>query len=240
MLKTARYIQVKNYILAGIRELRWSEGERVPSENDLVKSCGVSRMTARRAVKELTTEGVLYSRQGQGTFVATAKSRSSVMTLRNIADEIRERNHQHSCKVVQLSKCIDGEISKKLGWVIEQELYFSRIIHFENNVPIQLEERFVQPHLAPHYLEQDFQQNTAYEYLMKVCPISEADHLVEAVVPSEKQSIWLDIAITEPCLKVSRTTYAEQQIASFAYLYHPGTRFQLGNHIRLLRGKSDE
>lgn len=236
MNKIARYVQVKNYIIDGIRNKDWSEGERVPSENQLVKLCEVSRMTARRAVKELTTEGVLFSRQGQGTFVATAKSRSSVMTLRNIADEISERNHQHSCEVLELKSCINDEISQQLGWETGQALYFSRMIHFENNVAIQLEERFVQPNLAPDYLKQNFHSSTTYEYLMKVCPINEADHLIEAVVPSLEQSKWLNIALTEPCLKISRTTYAEQHIASFAYLYHPGTRFQLGNHIRLMRG----
>ncbi len=61
MIIEARYIQVKKYILAGVKEHRWSEGDRVPSENELVKACSVSRMTARRAVKELTSEGVLLS-----------------------------------------------------------------------------------------------------------------------------------------------------------------------------------
>ena len=70
MKSEARYIQVKNHILDGIRDLKWLEGERVPSENELVKACDVSRMTARRAVKELTLDGVLFSRQGKGTFVA--------------------------------------------------------------------------------------------------------------------------------------------------------------------------
>lgn len=232
MKTTARYIQVKNYLLDGIRTQRWSEGTRVPSENELVKACNVSRMTARRAIKELTAEGVLFSRQGTGTFVASAKSRSSVMTLKNIAEEIKQRNHQHRCQILCLEQQDAGEMAKSFGEGIES-LFFSRMIHFENDVPIQLEERFVNPLLAPDYLKQDFQQMTANEYLMKVCPVSEAEHQVEAILPTLQQSQWLQMSASEPCLKLTRTTWSEEQIASFAWLYHPGNRFQLGDHIKL-------
>ncbi|MFT5520943.1 MAG: GntR family histidine utilization transcriptional repressor [Enterobacterales bacterium] len=242
MIIEARYIQVKKYILRGVKEHRWNEGERVSSENELVKACSVSRMTARRAVKELTSEGVLVSRQGQGTFVASAKSRSSVMTIRNIADEINERNHKHHCEVVNLeavnlSDNNDNLLLKQFGsYFINSKnelIFFSRIIHFENDEPIQIEERFVNPSLAPEYLKQDFLKFTPNEYLMKVCPVSEAEHRVEAVMPSLEQSQWLKIGQQQPCLKISRTTYSDEDIASFALLFHPGNRFQLGNHIKL-------
>lgn len=247
MKTEARYLQVKNHIIQGIREHLWLEDELVPSENELVKTCAVSRMTARRALKELTSEGVLYSHQGRGTFVATAKSRSSVMTLRNIAEEIQARNHQHRCEIINLEKsdnkrllnhfesdCID-DLNQPVNLISQHDglLFFSRIIHFENDLPIQLEERFVNPDLAPDYLSQDFHLFTPNEYLMKVCPVSEADHTVEAVMPTDDQKNWLQLSPAEPCLKITRTTWAENQIASFAWLYHPGNRFQLGNHIKL-------
>jgi len=242
MIIEARYIQVKKYILNGVKQHRWSEGERIPSENELVKICSVSRMTARRAVKELTSEGVLISRQGQGTFVVSAKSRSSVMTLRNIADEIHERNHRHDCEILNLevvnlkdkkSNLISNQFASEHIYSDDEQVFFSRMIHLENNVPIQIEERFVNPTLAPDYLKQDFMKFTPNEYLMKVCPVSEAEHQVEAVIPSLQQSLWLKTTQQQPCLKISRTTYSDDKIASFALLLHPGNRFQLGNHIKL-------
>lgn len=233
MKTEARYLQVKNHIIDGIRSGRWSDGERVSSENELVQTCDVSRMTARRAIKELTSEGILYSKQGQGTFVASAKLRSSVMTLKNIANEINERNHIHSCSILSLEEQHNEEVASRLGWVISQPCYFSRIVHFENNIAIQLEERFVNPKLAPDYLKQDFQQLTPNEYLSAVCPVSEADHQVEAVIPSTEQKQWLDMSDNEPCLKLTRTTWSDNEVASFALLYHPGDRYQLGSHITI-------
>jgi len=237
MKKIALYLQVKKYIVDGIRERRWSEGDCVPSENELALTCAVSRMTARRAVKELTVEGVLLSKQGQGTFVASAKSRSSVMTLKNIANEIHERNHQHSCQILSLDQHIDRNIANQCGWDINRPIYFSRIVHFEDNIAIQLEERFVNPILAPLYLQQNYLQLTPNEYLTKICPVSEADHLVEAIMPSIEQKTWLSMNDNEPCLKVTRTVWSEDQIASYACLYHPGSKFQLGSHITVKNDK---
>ncbi len=233
MKTEARYITVKKHILNGIRQHRWLEGERVSSENVLVADCNVSRMTARRAIKELTLEGVLYSKQGQGTFVASAKSRSSVMKIQNIANEIHERNHQHSCKVLCLEQQTNPEVAIRIGLAAEDLIYFSRVIHFEDNIAIQLEDRFVNPCLAPDYIKQDFNNLTANEYLTKICPVSEAEHQVEAVMPSYEQTGWLELSPNEPCLKVTRTVWSDAQIASFAYLYHPGSRFQLGSHIKM-------
>ena len=47
------YLQVKNHILTNIDSGKWTTSARVPSENDIVKEFGVSRMTANRALREL-------------------------------------------------------------------------------------------------------------------------------------------------------------------------------------------
>ena len=124
-------------------------------------------------------------------------------------------------------------MANRLGWDVKQPIYFSRIVHLENSVAIQLEERFVNPLLASDYLEQDFHQLTPNEYLTRVCPVSEADHQVEAVMPSDQQKEWLDMSDNEPCLKLTRTTWSDNEVASFALLYHPGDRYQLGSHITI-------
>ena len=47
------YAKVKDHILENIRSGAWEAGRRVPSENELVESFGISRMTANRALREL-------------------------------------------------------------------------------------------------------------------------------------------------------------------------------------------
>ena len=50
---------IKRYVLDRVARGTWQEGDRVPSESDLVRLFGVSRMTAHRALRELASERVL-------------------------------------------------------------------------------------------------------------------------------------------------------------------------------------
>ncbi|MFT6692194.1 MAG: GntR family histidine utilization transcriptional repressor, partial [Colwellia sp.] len=93
--KPAKYTIIKQYICENIESGEWLQHAKVPSENELTIQFNVSRMTARRALQELTEQGILVRSQGAGTFVATFKSQSSLLEIRNISDEISERGHQH-------------------------------------------------------------------------------------------------------------------------------------------------
>ncbi len=53
------YARVKAHILDNIQSGAWEPGRRVPSENELVESFRISRMTANRALRELMAEGFL-------------------------------------------------------------------------------------------------------------------------------------------------------------------------------------
>ncbi len=98
------YARVKAHILDNIQSGAWEPGRRVPSENELVESFRISRMTANRALRELMAEGFLSRVPGVGTFVKEAPPRSSLVELRNIAEEIEQRGHRHSARVVSLSE----------------------------------------------------------------------------------------------------------------------------------------
>src|SRR5205807_10167209 len=98
----ARYLQVKDFILERIAGGALRAGERVPSENELVRELAVARMTANRALRELAADGVLVRVAGVGTFVAEQRVHSHPLEVRNIADEIRSRGHDHEAKIVVL------------------------------------------------------------------------------------------------------------------------------------------
>ena len=91
----ARYLQVKQFVLARISAGALAVGDRVPSENELVRELDVSRMTANRALRELAADGVLVRVAGVGTFVAEQRAQAHPLEVRNIADEIRLRGHDY-------------------------------------------------------------------------------------------------------------------------------------------------
>jgi GntR family transcriptional regulator, histidine utilization repressor len=227
------YLKVKRHILDNIGSGKWAASSRVPSENEIVKEFGVSRMTANRALKELSDEGVLVRIAGVGSFVAEREVRAHPLEIRSIADEVRERGHIHRAEVVSLERVrAVGELAQDFKLAPRSELYRSVIVHYENERPVQLEDRYVSPKLAPGYLSVDFGRRTPTDYLLEVAPLQEAEHLLRAVMPDEPTRKLLAMKRDEPCLLVIRRTWTDGEIASVARLYHPGSRYEMSGRFR--------
>ena len=232
LLGQARFVQIKSALLDQIERGEMCPGDKVLSENQLAASFGVSRMTARRALTELVTEGTLARSQGLGTFVSDSRPMSSILEIRSIDDEIIQRGHRYSNQVLAVQTIQTSEQqSVWLGVALDSLVFQTKVVHLENGLVIQLEDRLVNPALAPQYIEQDFTHTTANHYLSKVAPLTQADHSVEAILPDKKLALILNIDIAQPCLKLSRRTYSSKGIVSYACLYHPGNRYRIGGHL---------
>jgi len=206
---TPLYAEVKQHILARVRSGEWSPDYRITSESELVEQLGVSRMTVNRALRELSLEGVLVRMQGRGSFVAGGNSRSDVFAVTNIADEIRARGHDYGARVLLLDTLkATPDVADLLELPIGSPVFHSIIVHSENDVPIQLEDRFVNPLVVPDYLGSDFSKLTPNEVLTAVVPWSEAEHRIEAVLPQPWECKLLAISRADPCLLIRRRTWA--------------------------------
>ncbi|MEQ3653515.1 MAG: histidine utilization repressor [Glaciecola sp.] len=226
------YAKLKHAITHKITSGEWKAEQRVPSETELVKSLGVSRMTVNRALRELTAEGLLVRQQGSGTFVAKKKVHSALFEVHNIAEEIAQRGHQHRSYLLALESANASlEESMLLGVRVNHSIFRSMVLHYENDLPIQIEERVVNAEQAPQYDQQDFAKQTSYEYLMRVAPMTEGEHLVEAVLPTPEECERLQVSSHQPCLQIKRRTWAGDDIVTATRLLHPGSRFQLFGHF---------
>jgi GntR family histidine utilization transcriptional repressor len=224
----ARYLQVKDFILERIAAGALRAGERVPSENELTRILTVSRMTANRALRELAADGVLMRIAGVGTFVAEQRVHAHPLEVRNIADEIRARGHEYRVKVLALeSRPASRELAERCALKSGTPLDYSLLTHFEDGVPLQVEERYVNPQVAPGYLDNDFSRLTPHEFLIRVAPLQRAEHVVRAVVPERRVRRLLRLEPGEACLLIMRRTFSQGRVASICDLYHPGSRYEL-------------
>lgn len=228
----AKFEQIKQYICQQVELGHLQEHDRVPSENALSEQFVCSRMTARRAITELCDTGLLVRSQGRGTFVATLKSQTSLMEIRNISDEIRERGHDYSVEIISLKEvAATQDIAITLNVEKETIVYCSTLVHLEDALPVQLEVRFVNPRLVPDYLTNDFTLHTPHEFLSMAAPLTEAEHIIEAVMPTSLIAKQLKLAQYEPCLQIKRRTFSSKGVVSFATLTHPSSRFRIGGRF---------
>lgn len=229
---TPIFQRIKDYLLSQIANGTWKEGDVIPSEQALVKQFGVSRMTVNRAVRELTAEQVLTRRQGSGTYVAQQKVQATLVEIRSIADEIRARGHAHRSSLQQLERSKASELlARQFDLPVGHPLFHSVIVHFENGVPIQVEDRWANPKLAPDYMEQDYASITPNEYLMRAAPLQDATYSIEALPAPREIADMLAIDTRQPCLVLRRQTRSNGQVASLATMWHPGHRYQFAGSV---------
>ena len=225
-----RYQQLKDLIIGRISSGELKPSDRVPSENELVESESVSRMTANRALRELDDEGYVERVAGRGTFVSDFRSQSHLLEVHNIADEIALRGRVHSCKVIRKSlRHARGEVAKALHVTQGTDVFHLLLVHFENDVAIQLEDRHVLASFAPDCLEQDFESTTPSAYLTAIAPLQEAEQVVRASVPNAAVKKHLNID-DEASLVVIRRTWSDGRPVTLARLHHPGSRYELTGH----------
>lgn len=232
-MNAPRFLQIKHYLLDAIQTGRFAVHHKIPAEEQLARDFGVSRMTANKAIRDLVQEGYLIRQAGLGTFVTDRKSESPLAEVNNIAEEVRSRGHQYS-NVVLLCEEInaDDEVALRLGVRVNTQVFHSIIIHKENELPIQLENRYVNPRWVPNYLTADFSIQTPNEVLVKACPITDLEHVVEALLPDAQSAAWLDISTQQPCLSMIRRTWSGDHLISYARLLHPGDRYKLRNSTK--------
>lgn len=225
--RTPAYLRVKQYVLAQIESGTWREGEAIPGEEALARTFGVSRMTVNRAIRELSNEQIVERVQGSGTYVAQQKYQATLVEIRNIAEEITARGHLHRSELHKLERTKAGEaLGRQFGLKPNQLLFHSVVVHFENGEPIQVEDRYVSPSVAPDYLQMDFSSQTPNAYLMRVAPLQGVRFVIEACLPPSDIGEMLHMATEETCLVLRRQTQSQGQVASVAAMWHPAARYR--------------
>jgi GntR family histidine utilization transcriptional repressor len=227
------YEQVKEWIRGHIAGGDWRPGDPVPSEAALMAQFGVSRMTVNRALRELAAEGLVDRVQGSGTTVAQLHRISSRLTIRDIHEEVAERGHVHTARVVRVAKeKANADLAKALGVRTGSIVFHTVLIHMESGLPIQWEDRYVNPAAAPEYLQTDFTQTSPTLHLLRHAPLTEASYSIEACLPTAEEAKELAIKRTEACLVMRRRTVSGAHVASVARLVYPGSRYSFAGQFQ--------
>ncbi|WP_242834963.1 FadR/GntR family transcriptional regulator [Ruminiclostridium cellobioparum] len=86
----------------------WKRGEKIPSENDLAVSFGVSRITVRQALQKLTALGLIETRLGEGSFIRDAAPGINMNPLIPIA-YLNENSLQ---EILEYRRALEGNVAE--------------------------------------------------------------------------------------------------------------------------------
>ena len=222
------YRQIKRSIQKRIDSGEWHIGYKLPSENDLVTALEVSRMTIHRALRELNQEGLIERVHGLGSFVAERPRHASLIALQDIALEIEAAGGSHRSRVLSLESVYASPAVTELMQLDENApLFRLRAVHYQDELPLQLESRYVNPEAMPDFIRQDFTRTTATAYLLGQFKPDEMEHRVRAVLPDQQTCELLQISDGQPCLQLTRRTWTRDRVVTYVTLTYPGDRYEL-------------
>ncbi|HYW35336.1 MAG TPA: GntR family transcriptional regulator [Balneolaceae bacterium] len=98
-----RHKQISDQIRKKIETGDYESNEKLPSENEMTKIFGVSRVTIRRALQTLENEDLIYRCQGLGSFVTDQRSHQSFTRLTDFTEDMKRLGMEASSQVLQMN-----------------------------------------------------------------------------------------------------------------------------------------
>jgi len=89
----ARYRAIAADLAAKIRAGHYAPGQALPAQRDLSAAYGVTLMTLRQALRQLSDDGLILQRPGLGTFVAPPHLAYQLGALQSLADDLKKQGH---------------------------------------------------------------------------------------------------------------------------------------------------
>ncbi len=222
------YAQIKSAIDKKIETAEWPANFQVPSEDDLAGTFRASRLTVRRALRELQADGVLLRIQGRGTFVIGPRMQCAIFNLPDAAEEVMLSGGAHSSRVLQHEVLsADNPRRSMLQSSLEDPVFYSKLLHLEDGTPIQIEERYVNSVEAPDYLQQDFAVISPNFWLLRNTIVTTVDNTIRAIRADEDAREILQIEVNQPCLLVDRQTWRDGIPVTRSRFTYPGDRYRL-------------
>jgi GntR family transcriptional regulator len=234
----ALYRQIQHSLMDQIRSGAFKPSEPLPSVEDIATRYGVSLMTARQAVRALVDLGLIYSKQGKGTFLSRTKVEKNFRRVLSFTEEMKLRGSRSRSRVLSLRLGAPGrEVRKALELNAGEKVYRVHRVRIADGVPMGVECSWL-PALSCPDLPRVFEPDASlYRTLAERYGIqlTSANEVVEVGKASAEESRLLRIAPRSPVFLFTRTSFLESgKPAEYVKSTFRGDRYQFVNRLTRL------
>lgn len=188
---------------------------KLPSERELCRQYGVSRITVRRALAEMAQEGWVYSSVGKGTYVRAAKVDSELRPLTGFTEEMRQKGLTVSSQVLEnVLVHADMFLAERLQVPRSSEVVKLRRLRVADGIPYAVQVAYLPHVLCPGILRFDFSQSSLFDILRTVYGLclAKADMVIEAVLAQPEEASLLQLDGPAAVLVTEQTTYLDNGV----------------------------
>ena len=234
------YAQLERILRQQIADGTWAPVTTIPSENELSRQYGVSRMTARSVVTALVRDGLLYRVQGKGTFIPERKISTQSPAYLGIREQLEAQGYRTETKLLSFEKePASSRIASSLHIQEGEPVYVISRLRLAGQTPISIHMSYLPAALCPSLQAQDFSGER------QLCHILQQDHhlvtatveeALESVLATKRQATLLEIPPKSPLLLLSDCNKdAESTIFEYSRIWFRGDKIKL--HFTLQAGE---
>lgn len=229
-----KYNFIANDIKQKIISNLYKVNDKLPDEITLSIEYNCSRMTIKKAIDILVSEGLITKSRGLGTFIRPHKKEGENQFYSNAPTTFgfhnTFKNINHSTKVITFNiiEC-PKEIANKLQITSGSFIYFVERIRSIKDVPIIFETLYIPVDIIPG-LSRKILEHSLYEYIEKDLKIKiyNADKFIKAKLADEKDKKFLNTTDKTPILEMEHIVYSNKNIPiEFAKLHYHGNFYEL-------------
>jgi GntR family transcriptional regulator len=160
------YHQLKTVVMREIEAGRWQPDEQLPTEDELSRRFGVSKITVRQALRELADEGFIRREQGRGTFVERRRLQQGPRELTSFTDEMRSHGLVPSSKVLEQGTIAPPPaVWAALRIARDAPVFRLRRLRMANREPMGVQDAFIPSDLVPGVTDVKFGNASLYDIL---------------------------------------------------------------------------
>lgn len=235
-VSTPLYEQLKNVIKKEIESKKYSYRDRMPSEAELEKQYNVSRITVRRAIKELCDEEVLVKKQGKGTFVIGPETKARLdQGVSGFHEAIAQNGKKVNSEIIekQIIKVTES-YAKDLEINSDDEVIYLKRVMYADERPIMIDNNYIPLKRFPGIYEKLTGDFSLYKLLeLEYGVVLEKYYKVLKVQKANKEISRILLCKTgDPIFDLFKLTFDKKgnaQIVSVSLLRGEGTYYVLSN-----------
>lgn len=216
------YVQVREDLRNKLKDGEYKPHDCLPSEAKLIALYGVSRITIRQALRDLNTEGLIFSLPGKGNFVSRPKVVQNMQRLEGFAEAMSLNGFDASSRVLGTRRFqAPDAVTRALGIPAMSMVYEVRRVRLLNHEPVSVDISYfpetIGAELAKHDLSVDIFPLLENQLAI---PLGAADLSIDAQFAEPTIADLLDITEGSPVLHVERLSFdRDNRPVDFEYLY---------------------
>ncbi|MBE6830910.1 GntR family transcriptional regulator [Clostridium sp. KNHs216] len=223
------YYQIKEQIKEQIKSGELVPGDKLPTEQWYSQYYGVSRVTVRKTLGELISEGIIERMRGQGPVVSAPKFNRQLGRLTGLHEDLTSSGISATSRILSVKMIQANDVlAERMGIKENEDIISIYRVRYANKQPFAEQKIYLRDRFCHGLDAYQLETNSLLKTLEGTfqLKIAHAEQVIDAVLPTKKQCENLDISDKTPLVRMKRTTFLQNGDAvEYTEIYYVSDRY---------------